>query len=80
MPHQFNKPFISRDVMLRGGNSIDSAVATMYCNSVINSQGCLWINIDYLPGQSMGLGGGFIMTIYPSYYIYEYIYLDRVWD
>ncbi|XP_023328042.1 glutathione hydrolase 2 isoform X3 [Eurytemora carolleeae] len=42
---------IGKDVMLRGGNSIDSAVATMYCNSVINS-------------QSMGLGGGFIMTIY----------------
>ena len=27
-----------RDVMLRGGNSMDSAVATMYCNSVVNSQ------------------------------------------
>jgi len=42
---------IGKDVMLRGGNSMDSAVATMYCNSVVNS-------------QSMGLGGGFIMTIY----------------
>jgi gamma-glutamyltranspeptidase/glutathione hydrolase/leukotriene-C4 hydrolase len=42
---------IGKDTMLRGGNSMDSAVATMYCNSVVNS-------------QSMGLGGGFIMTIY----------------
>jgi len=42
---------IGKDVMLRGGNSFDSAIATMYCNSVVNS-------------QSMGLGGGFIMTIY----------------
>jgi len=42
---------IGKDVMLRGGNAFDSAIATMYCNSVINS-------------QSMGLGGGFIMTIY----------------
>lgn len=42
---------VGKDVMLRGGNSFDSAIATMYCNSVINS-------------QSMGLGGGFIMTIY----------------
>jgi len=44
---------VGKDVMLRGGNSFDSAIATMYCNSVINS-------------QSMGLGGGFIMTIYLS--------------
>ena len=37
--------------MLMGGNAIDSAIATMYCNTVVNS-------------QSMGIGGGFIMTIY----------------
>ena len=40
-----------RDVMLMGGNAIDSAIATMYCNTVVNS-------------QSMGIGGGFIMTVY----------------
>ena len=34
-----------------GGNAVDSAIATMYCNTVVNS-------------QSMGIGGGFIMTIY----------------
>ena len=39
--------------MLNGGNVIDSAIATMYCNTVANS-------------QSMGIGGGFIMTIYLS--------------
>ena len=37
--------------MLMGGNAVDSAIATMYCNTVVNS-------------QSMGIGGGFIMTIY----------------
>ena len=39
--------------MLMGGNAIDSAIATMYCNSVVNP-------------QSMGIGGGFIMTLYLS--------------
>ena len=34
-----------------GGNAIDSSIATMYCNTVVNS-------------QSMGIGGGFIMTVY----------------
>ena len=34
-----------------GGNAIDSAIATMYCNTVVNS-------------QSMGIGGGFIMTVF----------------
>jgi len=42
---------VGKEVMLRGGNAYDSSIATMYCNSVINS-------------QSMGLGGGFIMTLY----------------
>jgi len=42
---------IGKKVMLDGGNAIDSAIATMYCNTVVNS-------------QSMGIGGGFIMTIY----------------
>ena len=37
--------------MLMGGNAIDSSIATMYCNTVVNS-------------QSMGIGGGFIMTVY----------------
>ena len=41
----------ARDIMLMGGNAVDSAIATMYCNTVVNS-------------QSMGIGGGFIMTIY----------------
>lgn len=42
---------IGKKVMLDGGNAVDSSVATMYCNTVVNS-------------QSMGIGGGFIMTIY----------------
>lgn len=39
--------------MLMGGNAIDSAIASMYCNTVVNP-------------QSMGIGGGFIMTLYLS--------------
>jgi len=42
---------IGKKVMLDGGNAVDSSIATMYCNTVVNS-------------QSMGIGGGFIMTIY----------------
>jgi len=42
---------VGKKVMLDGGNAIDSAIATMYCNGVVNP-------------QSMGIGGGFIMTIY----------------
>ncbi len=34
--------FPLRDVMLRGGNSADAAVATMYCNSGGNIQQMLW--------------------------------------
>ncbi|XP_023345660.1 glutathione hydrolase 1 proenzyme [Eurytemora carolleeae] len=41
---------IGNDVLIRGGNAFDAAVASMYCNSVVNS-------------QSMGLGGGFIMVM-----------------
>jgi len=41
---------IGNDILLQGGNAFDSAVAAMYCNSVVNS-------------QSMGLGGGFIMVM-----------------
>jgi len=42
---------VGKNVMMLGGNAIDSAIATMYCNGVVNP-------------QSMGIGGGFIMTIY----------------
>lgn len=42
---------IGKNTMLMGGNAIDAAISTMYCNTVVNS-------------QSMGIGGGFIMTIY----------------
>ena len=30
--------FLFRKVMLDGGNAMDSAIATMYCNTVVNSQ------------------------------------------
>lgn len=42
-----------RDVMLEGGFAVDAAVAGMFCNGVFTS-------------QSMGLGGGFLMTIHQA--------------
>jgi gamma-glutamyltranspeptidase / glutathione hydrolase / leukotriene-C4 hydrolase len=36
---------------MEGGNAVDAAIATLFCDGVA----CL---------QSMGLGGGFVMTIY----------------
>ena len=46
-----NVPLLSRDVMEEGGTAVDAAVAGMVCNGVFTS-------------QSMGLGGGFMMTLY----------------
>ncbi|CAB3359782.1 Hypothetical predicted protein [Cloeon dipterum] len=42
---------IGRDVLLDGGNAVDAAIATLFCDGVSSL-------------QSMGLGGGFFMTIY----------------
>lgn len=37
--------------MDKNGTAVDAAIATLFCNGLINM-------------QSMGLGGGFLMTIY----------------
>ncbi|XP_049765276.1 scoloptoxin SSD14-like [Schistocerca cancellata] len=42
---------IGRDILEMGGNAVEAAIAALFCEGVI----CL---------QSMGLGGGFLMTIY----------------
>ena len=39
------------DVLYRNGTAVDAAIATMLCNGAVI-------------GHSMGLGGGFVMTIY----------------
>ncbi|XP_031635027.1 glutathione hydrolase 1 proenzyme-like isoform X2 [Contarinia nasturtii] len=42
---------VGSDILAKGGNVIDSAIATMFCNGMIDA-------------ESMGIGGGFIMNIY----------------
>ena len=42
-----------RDVMRRNGTAVDAAIATLYCNGVVHS-------------MSMGLGGGFVATVYTA--------------
>ncbi|KAH7716541.1 gamma-glutamyl transpeptidase [Aphelenchoides avenae] len=42
---------IGRDIMIAGGNAVDSSIAALFCVGVVNL-------------QSSGIGGGFIMTLY----------------
>uniref|UniRef100_A0A7E4ZZ68 Gamma-glutamyltransferase n=1 Tax=Panagrellus redivivus TaxID=6233 RepID=A0A7E4ZZ68_PANRE len=42
---------VGRDIMIKGGNAIDAAIAALFCLGVTNP-------------QSSGIGGGFIMTFY----------------
>uniref|UniRef100_A0A0K0DYQ0 Gamma-glutamyltransferase n=1 Tax=Strongyloides stercoralis TaxID=6248 RepID=A0A0K0DYQ0_STRER len=44
---------IGRNILLKGGNAVDSTIAALLCTGVVNP-------------QSSGLGGGFFMTIYDS--------------
>lgn len=42
---------ISRNILEKNGSAVDATLATMFCNGMVNM-------------HSMGLGGGFLMTIY----------------
>lgn len=42
---------IGREILLKNGSAVDAAIAAMFCNGLLNQ-------------QSMGLGGGFFMTVY----------------
>uniref|UniRef100_A0A0K0DGP7 Gamma-glutamyltransferase n=1 Tax=Angiostrongylus cantonensis TaxID=6313 RepID=A0A0K0DGP7_ANGCA len=42
---------VGRDVLINGGNAVESMIATLLCIGVVNP-------------QSSGLGGGFIMTLF----------------
>ncbi|XP_022916451.1 glutathione hydrolase 1 proenzyme-like isoform X2 [Onthophagus taurus] len=42
---------IGKDILEKNGSAVDAAIATLFCNGIVNM-------------QSMGLGGGFLMTIY----------------
>lgn len=41
----------SSNILKSNGSAIDAAIAAMFCNGIVNM-------------HSMGLGGGFLMTIY----------------
>ena len=45
------KRVIFRNLLLLNGTAVDAALATLFCNGVVHS-------------NSMGIGGGFLMTIY----------------
>ncbi|KAK6053447.1 hypothetical protein COOONC_09051 [Cooperia oncophora] len=45
---------IGRDVLIDGGNAVDSMIATLLCIGVVNP-------------QSSGLGGGFLMTLFNAW-------------
>ena len=42
---------VGRDILAREGTAVDAAIAVLLCNGVVTP-------------QSMGLGGGFLMTVY----------------
>ena len=42
---------VARDLMAEGGTAVDAAVAALVCNGLVNP-------------KSMGIGGGFIMTVF----------------
>ncbi|XP_068633058.1 glutathione hydrolase 1 proenzyme-like [Battus philenor] len=42
---------VGREILAANGSAVDAAIAAMFCNGVLNQ-------------QSMGLGGGFFMTVY----------------
>lgn len=48
---RLNDFYCYRDILDKNGTAVDAAIATMFCNGVVTM-------------QSMGLGGGFLMTIY----------------
>lgn len=45
---------VLRDILLANGTAADAAIAGLFCDGVINT-------------QSMGLGGGFLLTYYHRY-------------
>ncbi|XP_063225549.1 scoloptoxin SSD14-like isoform X4 [Bacillus rossius redtenbacheri] len=42
---------VGKEILEKNGSVVDAAIATMFCNGIVTS-------------QSMGLGGGFLMTLY----------------
>ncbi|CAH2003890.1 unnamed protein product [Acanthoscelides obtectus] len=42
---------IGKEILMKGGSAVDATIAAMFCNGIVTM-------------QSMGLGGGFLMTVY----------------
>jgi gamma-glutamyltranspeptidase / glutathione hydrolase / leukotriene-C4 hydrolase len=59
---------IGRDVLLQGGNAIDSAIASLFCLGITNPQssGQLSQKLMSILWNGLGLGGGFILTFYDA--------------
>lgn len=47
----FCSTFFFRNILQQNGSAVDATIAAMFCNGIVNM-------------QSMGLGGGFLMTVY----------------